>query len=152
MGHAILAAWCDRTTKSRVIITHNESQAITQQNQQDQPGLGDNVAMSERVVPIAERDFESVVLESEHPVLVDFWASWCGPCKSVAPTLESLAEEYEGQLKIVKVDVDEAPELAARFGVRGVPTLMLFLGGNVEASKVGAMPRAQLAAFLDANL
>ncbi|MGO2502969.1 MAG: thioredoxin [Cobetia marina] len=108
--------------------------------------------MSERVAPISERDFESVVLESEQPVLVDFWASWCGPCKTVAPTLESLAEEYEGRLKIVKVDVDEAPELASRFGVRGVPTLMLSLSGNVEASKVGAMPRAQLAAFLDANL
>ncbi|GED41679.1 thioredoxin [Cobetia marina] len=108
--------------------------------------------MSERVAPISERDFESVVLESEQPVLVDFWASWCGPCKTVAPTLESLAEEYEGRLKIVKVDVDEASELASRFGVRGVPTLMLFLSGNVEASKVGAMPRAQLAAFLDANL
>lgn len=108
--------------------------------------------MSERVAQIAERDFESAVLESEQPVLVDFWASWCGPCKTVAPTLEALAEEYVGRLNIVKIDVDEAPELAARFGVRGVPTLMLFLGGNVEASKVGAMPRAQLAAFLDANL
>ncbi|MGO2415177.1 MULTISPECIES: thioredoxin [Cobetia] len=108
--------------------------------------------MSERVAQIAERDFESAVLESEQPVLVDFWASWCGPCKTVAPTLEALAEEYAGRLNIVKIDVDEAPELAARFGVRGVPTLMLFLGGNVEASKVGAMPRAQLAAFLDANL
>ena len=108
--------------------------------------------MSERVARIVERDFESAVLESEQPVLVDFWASWCGPCKTVAPTLEALAEEYAGRLNIVKIDVDEAPELAARFGVRGVPTLMLFLGGNVEASKVGAMPRAQLAAFLDANL
>ncbi|WP_158775606.1 thioredoxin [Cobetia sp. L2A1] len=108
--------------------------------------------MSERVAQIAEKDFESVVLESEQPVLVDFWASWCGPCKTVSPTLEALAEEYAGRLNIVKIDVDEAPELAARFGVRGVPTLMLFLGGNVEASKVGAMPRAQLAAFLDANL
>ncbi len=121
-------------------------------DQQDWSSLGDNIAMSERVAQIAEKDFESVVLESEQPVLVDFWASWCGPCKTVSPTLEALAEEYAGRLNIVKIDVDEAPELAARFGVRGVPTLMLFLGGNVEASKVGAMPRAQLAAFLDANL
>lgn len=120
--------------------------------QQDWSSLGDNIAMSERVAQIAEKDFESVVLESEQPVLVDFWASWCGPCKTVSPMLEALAEEYAGRLNIVKIDVDEAPELAARFGVRGVPTLMLFLGGNVEASKVGAMPRAQLAAFLDANL
>jgi thioredoxin 1 len=121
-------------------------------DQQDWSSLGDNIAMSERVAQIAEKDFESVVLESEQAVLVDFWASWCGPCKTVSPTLEALAEEYAGRLNIVKIDVDEAPELAARFGVRGVPTLMLFLGGNVEASKVGAMPRAQLAAFLDANL
>lgn len=108
--------------------------------------------MSEHVVAVAEKDFEAMVLESSQPVLVDFWASWCSPCKTVSPTLDSLAEEYVGRLNIVKVDVDEAPELAARFGVRGVPTLMLFLDGNVEATKVGAMPRSQLAAFLDANL
>ena len=107
---------------------------------------------SELIVNTTDSSFEVDVLKADGPVLVDYWAPWCGPCKMVAPILDELAGEYEGKLKIVKLNVDDNPAVAQRYGVRGIPTLTLFKGGNVEATKVGALSKSQLTAFLDSNI
>ena len=101
---------------------------------------------------ITDASFEPEVLKSEVPVLVDYWAEWCGPCKSIAPMLEDVAREYGGRLKVAKINVDENQSTPAKFGIRGIPTLMLFKNGNVEATKVGALSKSQLTAFLDSNI
>ena len=101
---------------------------------------------------VTDESFDPEVLKSDTPVLVDYWAEWCGPCKSIAPVLEEVAREYEGRLKIAKINVDENQEVPAKFGIRGIPTLMLFKNGNVEATKVGALSKTQLAAFIDSNI
>jgi thioredoxin 1 len=101
---------------------------------------------------VTDDTFEPEVLKSETPVLVDYWAEWCGPCKSIAPMLEEVAKEYEGRLKIAKINVDENQSTPAKFGIRGIPTLMLFKNGNVEATRVGALSKSQLTAFLDSNI
>ena len=101
---------------------------------------------------ITDDSFEPEVLKSEVPVLVDYWAEWCGPCKSIAPILEAVAKEYGGRLKVAKINVDENQSTPAKFGIRGIPTLMLFKNGNVEATKVGALSKSQLTAFLDSNI
>lgn len=101
---------------------------------------------------VTDDTFEPEVLKSETPVLVDYWAEWCGPCKSIAPILDEVAKEYEGRLKIAKLNVDENQLTPARFGIRGIPTLMLFKNGNVEATRVGALSKSQLTAFLDSNI
>jgi thioredoxin 1 len=101
---------------------------------------------------ITDDSFEPDVLQSEVPVLVDYWAEWCGPCKSIAPILEDVAKEYGGRVKIAKLNVDENQTTPAKFGIRGIPTLMLFKNGNVEATKVGALSKSQLTAFLDSNI
>ena len=101
---------------------------------------------------VTDDTFEPEVLQSETPVLVDYWAEWCGPCKSIAPILEEVAKEYEGRLKIAKINVDEHQSTPAKFGIRGIPTLMLFKNGNVEATRVGALSKSQLTAFLDSNI
>jgi thioredoxin 1 len=108
--------------------------------------------MSTKFKQITENSFTEEVLRSSLPVLVDFSAEWCGPCKMMAPALEESAEQYAGRLSVAKVDVDENQALAARYRVRGIPTLMLFKAGDVVASKVGAMSRSQLAAFVDTHL
>lgn len=108
--------------------------------------------MSEKIVHTNDEKFETDVLKSEHPVLVDYWAEWCGPCKMIAPILDEIASDYEGRIKIVKLNIDENPQTPPRYGIRGIPTLMLFKNGNVEATKVGALSKSQLAAFLDTNL
>jgi thioredoxin 1 len=104
------------------------------------------------IVHVSDASFEADVLKAETPVLVDFWAEWCGPCRMIGPVLEDLAKEYSGKLKIVKVNVDENSESAATYGVRGIPTLLLFKNGVLVETKVGALPKGQLAAFIDSNI
>lgn len=104
------------------------------------------------IVHASDQNFEEEVLKSTEPVLVDYWAEWCGPCKMIAPILEEIAGEYQGKLKVVKLNIDENPETPPKYGIRGIPTLMLFKNGNVEATKVGALSKSQLTAFIDSNL
>jgi len=104
------------------------------------------------IVNTTDAQFEADVLNADVAVLVDYWAPWCGPCKMIAPILDDLASEYEGRVKIVKVNVDENPATAQKFGVRGIPTLSLFKDGQVAATKVGALAKSQLTAFLDSNI
>lgn len=108
--------------------------------------------MSEHILQINDSDFDEQVLKSEIPVLVDFWAEWCGPCKMIAPILEEIAVEYAGKLIVAKVNIDNNPGTPQRYGVRGIPSLILFKDGEVHATKVGALAKSQLAAFIDANL
>jgi len=108
--------------------------------------------MSEHIHHVTDETFEAEVLQSQGPVLVDYWAEWCGPCKAIAPTLEEVAKEYTGKLKVAKVNVDENQEIPRKYGIRGIPTLMLFKNGNIEATKVGALSKSQLTAFLDSNI
>lgn len=108
--------------------------------------------MSEHIQHVTDANFKSEVLESSLPVLVDYWAEWCGPCKMVAPILDEVAKEYAGKLKVAKLNIDDNQKTPGEFGIRGIPTLMLFKGGNVEATKVGALSKSQLTAFIDSNL
>jgi thioredoxin 1 len=108
--------------------------------------------MSDHIVHVTDDSFESEVLQSAQPVLIDYWAEWCGPCKMIAPVLDDIANEYDGRLKVVKLNIDENPNTPPRYGIRGIPTLMLFKGGEVEATKVGAVSKSQLVAFIDSNL
>ena len=107
---------------------------------------------SSEIRHVTDDTFEPEVLQSETPVLVDYWADWCGPCKSIAPILDEVAKEYEGRLKVAKINVDENQSTPAKFSIRGIPTLMLFKNGNVEATRVGALSKSQLTAFLDSNI
>jgi thioredoxin 1 len=109
-------------------------------------------AMNEFIHHVSDATFEPEVLKSEVPVLVDYWAEWCGPCKAIAPVLDEVAKEYSGKLKVAKVNVDENQEIPKKYGIRGIPTLMLFKNGNVEAQKVGSLSKSQLTAFLDSNI
>lgn len=108
--------------------------------------------MSEQIVSTNKTSFDRDVLQSELPVLVDYWAEWCAPCKAIGPLLDELAEEYQGKLRIAKVNMDEDVQIGQKYGVRGMPTLMIFKNGSVEAQKTGAMSKSQLTAFIDANL
>lgn len=108
--------------------------------------------MSDNIVHVTDASFESEVLGADLPVLVDFWAEWCGPCKMIAPVLAEIATEYEGKIKVCKMDVDANTETAPKFGIRGIPTLMIFKNGNAEATKVGALSKAQLAEFVNSAL
>jgi thioredoxin 1 len=108
--------------------------------------------VSEKILHVSDDDFESEVLKSDQPVLVDYWAEWCGPCKMIAPVLDEIAGEYAGKLKIAKLNIDENPATPPKYGIRGIPTLMLFKAGSVEATKVGAVSKSQLTAFLDQNI
>ena len=108
--------------------------------------------MSEKILHISDADFEEQVLNSDKPVLVDYWAEWCGPCKMIAPILEELSADYGDKVQIAKLNIDENPDTPPKYGIRGIPTLMLFKNGNVEATKVGALSKSQLTAFIDSNL
>ena len=108
--------------------------------------------MSDHIVHVTDSSFQNDVLEADKPVLVDYWAEWCGPCKMIAPILVEIADEYSDKLKICKMDIDANQETPPKFGIRGIPTLMLFKNGELEATKVGALSKSQLAAFLDSNI
>ena len=107
---------------------------------------------NELIKHTTDATFDADVLKSSTPVLVDYWAEWCGPCKMIAPILDDIAKEYAGKLKVAKVNIDDNQATPAKFGIRGIPTLMIFKNGNVEATKVGALSKSQLAAFIDSNL
>lgn len=108
--------------------------------------------MADNIVNVSDASFEEEVLNSDVPVLIDYWAEWCGPCKMIAPVIEELAAEYGDKIKIAKLNIDENPVTPPKYGIRGIPTLMLFKGGNVEATKVGAVSKSQLAEFIDSNV
>jgi thioredoxin 1 len=108
--------------------------------------------VSENIVHTNDSNFDADVVNSDKPALVDFWAEWCGPCKMIAPFIDEAASEYADKLSVVKLNVDESPNIAAKFGIRSIPTLMLFKDGAVQAQKVGAFSKSQLTEFLDTNL
>jgi len=108
--------------------------------------------VAETIQETSDQRFDSDVLQADRPVLVDYWAEWCGPCKAMAPVLEELAADYGDRLKIAKLNIDENPETPPRYGIRGIPTLMLFKDGHVEATKVGAVSKSQLTAFIDSKV
>ena len=108
--------------------------------------------MSNTITHLTDETFEEEVLQSSMPILVDYWAPWCEPCKMIAPILDSLSAEYAGKLKISKLNIDDNQKTPQKYGVRGIPTLMIFKNGNVEATKVGALSKSQLTAFIDSNL
>ncbi len=108
--------------------------------------------MSDAVLHVTDADFNETVIKSDTPVLVDYWAEWCGPCKMIAPVLDEIATEYAGKLSVAKINIDDNPATPQSYGVRGIPTLMIFKDGEVEATKVGALSKSQLADFIDSNL
>lgn len=108
--------------------------------------------MSEHIRYVTDATFIAEVMQAQLPVLVDYWAEWCGPCRSIAPILEEIANEYSGRMIVAKMNVDENQQTPQKYGVRGIPTLMLFKSGNVEATKVGALSKSQLIAFIDSNI
>jgi len=108
--------------------------------------------VSDLVLHVSDADFNETVIKAAGPVLVDFWAEWCGPCKMIAPILNEIATEYQGKLTVAKLNIDDSPKTPQHYGVRGIPTLMIFKNGEVEATKVGALTKSQLAAFIDSNV
>jgi thioredoxin 1 len=118
----------------------------------EQASSEDKFMSSDLIKHTSDASFDSDVLKSDKPVLVDYWAEWCGPCKMIAPILDEVSKDYDGRLQIAKMNVDENRDVPAKFGIRGIPTLMLFKGGQLAATKVGALSKAQLTAFIDGHL
>ena len=108
--------------------------------------------MNENIINVTDSTFDDEVIKSELPVLLDYWAEWCGPCKMIAPILDDIANEYVGKIKVAKINIDDNPNIPAKFGVRGIPTLMIFKSGSIEATKVGALSKSQLSAFIDSTI
>jgi len=108
--------------------------------------------MNQHIHYVTDENFEAEVLQSSLPVLVDYWAEWCGPCRAIAPILDEIANEYEGRLKVAKLNIDDNEVTPAKYGIRGIPTLMLFKDGSIEATKVGALQKSQLTAFVDSHI
>lgn len=131
--------------KANGIPTHSETD-------QPIPGKTDPNPMSEHIQNVSDDSFETDVLGSEKPVLVDYWAEWCGPCKMIAPVLEEVADEYADKMVVAKLNIDENPNTPPKYGIRGIPTLMMFKGGEVAATKVGALSKTQLVEFIQSNL
>src|SRR5690606_33478917 len=148
-----VSAPCDKLGSSPIPVarfTVARGDAIIRAIRDREPFL--EILMSDLIVHVTDSSFESEVLKADGPVLVDYWAEWCGPCKMIAPVLDDIARDYQGKLKICKLNIDENTDTPPKYGVRGIPTLMLFKDGNVEATKVGALSKSQLAAFLDSNI
>ena len=108
--------------------------------------------MNENIINVTDSTFDNEVIKSELPVLLDYWAEWCGPCKMIAPILDDIANEYVGKIKVAKINIDDNPNTPAKFGVRGIPTLMIFKSGSIEATKVGALSKSQLSTFIDSTI
>ncbi|MDA0670412.1 MAG: thioredoxin TrxA [Proteobacteria bacterium] len=108
--------------------------------------------MNENIINVTDSTFDDEVIKSELPVLLDYWAEWCGPCKMIAPILDNIANEYIGKIKVAKINIDDNPNTPAKFGVRGIPTLMIFKSGSIEATKVGALSKSQLSTFIDSTI
>lgn len=110
------------------------------------------INVSDLVLHVTDADFNDTVIKSDNPVLVDYWAEWCGPCKMIAPVLDEIATEYQDKLTVAKINIDDNPATPQHYGVRGIPTLMIFKEGEVEATKVGALTKSQLADFINSNI